>query len=94
MQTICTLIRHVFKVCAFLNTTKYNHYCSRTPLVFSRDGTAGPKLNVPVLQIVGADSAFVDDTVEVNARLNPADSEWLKVGKCFVFCALFFYSNY
>lgn len=39
----------------------------------------GPKMNVPVLQIVGADSAFVDSSVEVNARLNPADCEWLKV---------------
>ncbi|VDM96049.1 unnamed protein product [Thelazia callipaeda] len=54
-------------------------YLNRTSIVFSRDGTVGPKLNVPVLQIVGGDSAFVDDSVEVNTRLNPADSEWLKL---------------
>ncbi|VIO96994.1 Uncharacterized protein BM_BM6685 [Brugia malayi] len=54
-------------------------YLNRTPISISRDGTMGPKLNVPVLQIVGGDSAFVKDSVELNARLNPADSEWLKL---------------
>ncbi|VDK80472.1 unnamed protein product [Litomosoides sigmodontis] len=53
-------------------------YLNRTPINISRDGTMGPKLKVPVLQIVGADSAFVGESVELNARLNPADSEWLK----------------
>uniref|UniRef100_A0A0M3J3K5 NDRG4 protein (inferred by orthology to a S. mansoni protein) n=1 Tax=Anisakis simplex TaxID=6269 RepID=A0A0M3J3K5_ANISI len=54
-------------------------YLNRTPLLFSRDGTAGPTLKVPVLQIVGSGSAFVNDSVEVNARLDPAKSDWIKV---------------
>ncbi|VDD86623.1 unnamed protein product [Enterobius vermicularis] len=54
-------------------------YLQRTPLQFSRDGENGPKLKVPVLQIVGAGSPFVSDTVEVNSRLDPANSSWMKI---------------
>ncbi|MFH4973615.1 hypothetical protein AB6A40_000324 [Gnathostoma spinigerum] len=54
-------------------------YLNRTPLEFSRDGSAGPCLKVPVLQIVGSGSAFVGDTVEINARLDPARSDWIKI---------------
>ncbi|VDN30555.1 unnamed protein product [Gongylonema pulchrum] len=52
----------------------------KTPIAFSRDGLMGPKINVPVLQIVGSNSPFVESSVDVNSRLNPADSEWLKSG--------------
>jgi pimeloyl-ACP methyl ester carboxylesterase len=54
-------------------------YLNRTPIHFSRDGTAGPKLNVPVLQLVGARSAFIEDTVTVNTKLDPSKSEWVKI---------------
>ncbi|CAD6184241.1 unnamed protein product [Caenorhabditis auriculariae] len=54
-------------------------YLQRTPVVLSRDGTSGPQLNVPVLQMVGAGSAFVDDSVDVNTKLDPAQSDWIKI---------------
>ncbi|GMT28888.1 hypothetical protein PFISCL1PPCAC_20185, partial [Pristionchus fissidentatus] len=54
-------------------------YVGRSHVSFSRDLSDGPKLTVPVLQIVGAGSAFVNDAVEVNARLDPAKSDWIKV---------------
>ncbi|VDN52573.1 unnamed protein product [Dracunculus medinensis] len=54
-------------------------YINRSPLVFSRNHSNGPHLNVPVLQMVGSASGFVDDTVEVNSRLDPATSEWIKI---------------
>lgn len=47
--------------------------------MFSRDGSAGPSLKVPVLQIVGSGSAFINDSVDVNARLDPSKSDWIKV---------------
>ncbi|KAK6038434.1 Ndr family protein [Cooperia oncophora] len=54
-------------------------YVNRTAIAISRDGQSGPQLNVPVLQIVGAGSPFVNDTVEVNTKLDPAHSDWIKV---------------
>ncbi|CAJ0567625.1 unnamed protein product, partial [Mesorhabditis spiculigera] len=59
-------------------------YINRTPINFSREGgAAGPQLKVPVLQLVGASSAFVNETVEVNTRLDPSRSDWIKVsGSC------------
>ncbi|CAJ0573027.1 unnamed protein product, partial [Mesorhabditis spiculigera] len=59
-------------------------YINRTPINFSREGgAAGPQLKVPVLQLVGAGSAFVNETVEVNTRLDPSRSDWIKVsGSC------------
>ncbi|VDL87750.1 unnamed protein product [Nippostrongylus brasiliensis] len=54
-------------------------YMNRSPIAISRDGQTGPQLNVPVLQIVGAGSPFVNDTVDVNTKLDPAHSDWIKV---------------
>ncbi|EPB71051.1 Ndr family protein [Ancylostoma ceylanicum] len=54
-------------------------YLNRSPIAISRDGQTGPQLNVPVLQIVGAGSPFVNDTVDVNTKLDPAHSDWIKV---------------
>lgn len=54
-------------------------FFSRTDISFSRDGSTGPKLNIPVLQIVGARSAFIHDTVHVNSLLDPARSEYIKI---------------
>lgn len=54
-------------------------YLHRTSISISRDGQSGPVLNVPVLQIVGAGSPFVNDTVDVNTKLDPSRSDWIKV---------------
>ncbi|CAB3407289.1 unnamed protein product [Caenorhabditis bovis] len=54
-------------------------YIERTPLNISRDGSTGVQLKVPVLQIVGAGSAHVEDTVEVNTKLDPAHADWVKI---------------
>ncbi|CAJ0946165.1 unnamed protein product, partial [Mesorhabditis belari] len=55
-------------------------YINRTPINISREGgAAGPQIKVPTLQIVGAGSAFINETVEVNARLDPAKSDWVKI---------------
>uniref|UniRef100_A0AC34Q773 Uncharacterized protein n=1 Tax=Panagrolaimus sp. JU765 TaxID=591449 RepID=A0AC34Q773_9BILA len=57
-------------------------FLNRSAITFSRDGTTGPKLNIPVLQLVGSRSAFVDETVDVNAKLDPTKSDWVKIGDC------------
>ncbi|KAJ1363781.1 hypothetical protein KIN20_023716 [Parelaphostrongylus tenuis] len=58
-------------------------YMNRTAIPISRDGQSGPMLTVPVLQIVGAGSPFVNDTVDVNTKLDPSRSDWIKVsGAC------------
>ncbi|PAV71170.1 hypothetical protein WR25_07359 [Diploscapter pachys] len=54
-------------------------YVNRNDIVFSRDGLNGPKLNVPVMQIVGAGSAFIEESVEINTKLDPSKSDWIKV---------------
>ncbi|CAI5440378.1 unnamed protein product [Caenorhabditis angaria] len=54
-------------------------YIERQPLPISRDGSTGVQLKVPVLQIVGAGSAHVEDTVEVNTKLDPAHADWVKI---------------
>ncbi|CAI4224327.1 unnamed protein product [Auanema sp. JU1783] len=54
-------------------------YLNRSTIVMSRDGTSGPQLKVPVLQIVGAGSAFVNETVEVNTGLDPSRADWIKI---------------
>ncbi|KJH41326.1 Ndr family protein [Dictyocaulus viviparus] len=54
-------------------------YLNRTAILISRDGQSGPALSVPVLQIVGAGSPFVNDTVDVNSKLDPSRSDWIKV---------------
>lgn len=38
-----------------------------------------PILRMPVLQIVGARSPFIDDTAYINSQLDPAKRDWLKV---------------
>lgn len=51
-------------------------YVRRVELGISRDTTT---LTVPVLNITGALSPHVDDTVTFNGRLNPYNSTWMKV---------------
>lgn len=45
----------------------------------SRDGHNGPQLDVPVLQIVGAGSSFINETVDVNTKLDPGKADWIKI---------------
>uniref|UniRef100_A0A1I7XGW1 Alpha-amylase n=1 Tax=Heterorhabditis bacteriophora TaxID=37862 RepID=A0A1I7XGW1_HETBA len=54
-------------------------YVNRTPILMSRDGQSGPQFTVPVLQIIGAGSAFINETVVLNTKLDPSKSDWIKV---------------
>ncbi|KAJ0184073.1 hypothetical protein K1T71_000496 [Dendrolimus kikuchii] len=51
-------------------------YVRRTDLGISRDSAT---LKVPVLNITGALSPHVEDTVRFNGRLNPNNSTWMKI---------------
>lgn len=66
-------ISHPQNVAAYIES-----FLNRTPIQFSRDGQNGPKLSVPVMQIVGARSPFIEQTLIVNQCLDPAHSEWIK----------------
>ncbi|CAG9781726.1 unnamed protein product [Diatraea saccharalis] len=54
-------------------------YVRRSDLCIGRDGDT---LKVPVLNITGALSPHVDDTVTFNGRLNPSTSTWMKISDC------------
>jgi pimeloyl-ACP methyl ester carboxylesterase len=58
-------------------------YLNRTDITLQGQnpstGLPSPLLKVPVLQIVGARSAFVNDTVFVNSQLDAERRDWLKV---------------
>lgn len=51
-------------------------FVRRSDLGIDREGAT---LRVPVLNVTGADSPHVDDTVVFNGRLNPNKSTWMKV---------------
>jgi len=51
-------------------------YVKRTDLNLRRDGAT---LDCPILQIVGAGSPHVEDMVDMNSKLDPSKSNWLKV---------------
>ncbi|XP_026744112.1 protein NDRG3-like isoform X2 [Trichoplusia ni] len=51
-------------------------YVRRSDLSITRDSET---LKVPVLNITGALSPHVDDTVTFNGRLNPNNSTWMKI---------------
>lgn len=60
-------------------------YIKRTDLAIERnlDPIArkdARTLKMPVLNVTGAHSPHVDDTVTFNGRLDPVDSTWMKVG--------------
>ncbi|KAK0181724.1 hypothetical protein PV327_003982 [Microctonus hyperodae] len=62
-------------------------YVRRTDLNITRelDPTRikeGSTLSVPVMNITGALSPHVDDTVTLNGRLNPTNSSWMKISDC------------
>jgi len=55
-------------------------YLSRTEIALQNvSGAKSPILKVPILQLVGSRSAFLEETITVNTKLNPALSEWVKV---------------
>lgn len=62
-------------------------YVQRTDLNITREldptrKKEGLTLDVPVMNITGALSPHVDDTVTLNGRLDPTNSSWMKV-TCF-----------
>lgn len=67
-----------------------NSYIHRTDLQIARTPSGSPQVNVatlkmPVINITGALSPHVDDTVTLNGRLDPTNSSWMKVGISFFF---------
>ena len=36
----------------------------------------------PVMLVVGQSSAHLDDTIDMNSKLDPKNSTWVKVGCC------------
>ncbi|GJQ76854.1 hypothetical protein Trydic_g15060 [Trypoxylus dichotomus] len=62
-------------------------YIRRTDLNIQRDTELGKTkeshtLNMPVLNITGALSPHIDDTVTLNGRLDPRNSSWMKISDC------------
>jgi len=62
-------------------------YIRRTDLAITRELDAGRKaatktIKVPVLNMTGALSPHVDDTVTFNSRLDPSNSTWMKLQDC------------
>lgn len=51
-------------------------YVRRTDLNLTRSGAT---LTMPVLNISGALSPHMDETVTLNSRLDPTNSSWMKV---------------
>ncbi|XP_053624967.1 protein NDRG3 isoform X2 [Plodia interpunctella] len=54
-------------------------YVRRTDLGITRDADS---IKVPVLNITGALSPHVEDTVTFNGRLNPSKATWMKISDC------------
>ncbi|XP_019700820.1 protein NDRG3 isoform X3 [Harpegnathos saltator] len=62
-------------------------YVRRTDLNITREldptrKKEGLTLRVPVMNITGALSPHVDDTVTLNGRLDPTNSSWMKISDC------------
>ena len=59
-------------------------YIARTAVDIYRDDNFEGKgdtktLKIPILNVVGAYSPFVDETVTLNGRLNPVNTNWIKI---------------
>ncbi|XP_055690693.1 protein NDRG3 isoform X2 [Lutzomyia longipalpis] len=61
-------------------------YIHRTDLNIARTPSGSPQnsttLKMPVINITGALSPHVDDTVTLNGRLDPTNSSWMKIQDC------------
>ncbi|XP_055700768.1 protein NDRG3 isoform X8 [Phlebotomus papatasi] len=61
-------------------------YIHRTDLNIARTPSGTPQnnttLKMPVINITGALSPHVDDTVTLNGRLDPTNSSWMKIQDC------------
>lgn len=67
-----------------------DNYIRRTDLNIQRDAESGKTkesltLTMPVLNITGALSPHIDDTVTLNGRLDPRNSSWMKVSDIEIF---------
>lgn len=77
-------LAHVYKECfSHVNPTNLSMfidaYIRRSDLAISRDGNT---LKVPLLNMTGALSPHVDDTVTFNGRLDPTKTSWLNISDC------------
>lgn len=83
---LINVYRHYFN--QDLNATNLakitEQYIWRLAINIDRDvlGTDANTLKVPVLNVVGAYSPFVDETVTLNGKLNPSSTNWLKIQDC------------
>ncbi|KAG5311429.1 NDRG3 protein, partial [Acromyrmex insinuator] len=71
----------------FVNEIYDSAYVRRTDLNITREldptrKKEGLTLSVPVMNITGALSPHVDDTVTLNGRLDPTNSSWMKISDC------------
>lgn len=61
-------------------------YIKRTDLNIARTPSGSPQngvtLKMPVLNVTGALSPHIDDTVTFNGRLEPTKTNWLKISDC------------
>ncbi|CAD5209531.1 unnamed protein product [Bursaphelenchus xylophilus] len=63
-------------------------YLNRTEIIVQQPANGSvsspnhPILKVPVLQLVGSRSAFIEETVDLHSKLDPARSEWIKISDC------------
>ncbi|XP_050354389.1 protein NDRG3-like [Nymphalis io] len=77
-------LAHVYKDC-FSHVNPVNlsmfidSYLRRSDLGIARDSNT---IKVPVLNVTGALSPHVDDTVTFNGRLEPAKTSWLSISDC------------
>lgn len=57
-------------------------YIKRTDLNIARETDSGQTLKMATLNITGALSPHVDETVTLNGRLDPTKCSWMKISEC------------